>query len=182
MRGFIGGDAGNVMVQDAVTQEAVQELAKTAASSDIITIILNINFLPIITSFLFFFLFGYLLYASLFAAIGSAVENEADTQQLTIPITIPLIIGLMLMLHSFQYPHSSLSFWASMIPFTSPMVMMARIPFGVPLWEILLSLSILFGTFLALVWFSGKIYRVGILMYGKKPGFKEIWKWIKYKN
>lgn len=183
VQGFIGGgDAGNIMVNDAVTQEVMQQMAKETASPDILSMIGNINFPPIIISFLFFFLFGYLLYASLFAAIGSAVENEADTQQLMVPVTIPLIIGLFLMMHAFQYPDSSLSFWTSMIPFTSPMVMMARIPFGVPFWEILLSLSILFGTFLAIVWFAGKIYRVGILMYGKKPSLKEMWKWLKYKN
>ncbi|MDR0296350.1 MAG: ABC transporter permease [Prevotellaceae bacterium] len=183
VQNFIGGDdAANVMVQNAATPEAMQGFAKATAASDIFSLIGNINFLPIIISFLFFFLFGYLLYASLFAAIGSAVENEADTQQLTLPVTIPLIIGLFIMMHTFQYPNSSLSFWASIIPFTSPMVMMARIPFGVPLWEILLSLSLLFITFLAIVWFAGKIYRVGILMYGKKPGLKEMWKWLRYKN
>jgi len=182
-QGFIGGgDAGNVMVNDATTQEAVQQLTKEAASSDIMSLITNINFLPIIISFLFFFLFGYLLYAALYAAIGSAVENEADTQQLSMPVTIPLIIGMFLMMHAFQYPDSSLSFWTSMIPFTSPMVMMARVPFGVPFWEILLSLTILFLTFLVIVWFAGKIYRVGILMYGKKPSLKEMWKWMRYKN
>jgi len=183
-QGFIGGgDAGNIMANDAATQEVVQQLTKNTSSTDLLSLIGSVNFLPIIVSFLFFFLFGYLLYASLFAAIGSAVENEADTQQLILPVTIPLIIGLFLMMHAFQYPSSSLSFWTSMIPFTSPMVMMARIPFGVvPLWEILLSLSLLFVTFLAFVWFAGKIYRVGILMYGKKPGLKEMWKWIRYKN
>ena len=182
-QGFIGvGDVSNVMVNDAATQEAMQQLTQGAASSDIMSLIDSINFLPIIISFLFFFLFGYLLYASMYAAIGSAVENEADTQQLSLPVTIPLVIGFLLMVHTFQYPDSSLSFWTSMIPFTSPMVMMARIPFGIPFWQILLSLTILFVTFLALVWFAGKIYRVGILMYGKKPSLKEMWKWVKYKN
>ncbi len=180
--GSSGSEVGNMMQGDAATQEAMHEISKSAASSDMLSLISNINFLPIIISFFFFFLFGYLLYASLFAAVGSAVENETDTQQLTLPITIPLIIGFMLMLHTFQYPNSSLSFWASMIPFTSPMVMMARVPFGVPFWEIALSLTLLFGTFLAFVWFSGKIYRVGILMYGKKASLKEMWKWLKYKN
>ncbi|MCL2133617.1 MAG: ABC transporter permease, partial [Bacteroidales bacterium] len=123
VQGFIGGgEAGQMMVADPVTQEAMQQFAKEANSSDMFTVIANINFLPIIISFLFFFLFGYLLYASLFAAIGSAVENEADTQQLMLPVTIPLIIGLLLMVHAFQYPDSSLSFWTSMVPFTSPMV------------------------------------------------------------
>ncbi len=166
--------------QEEVIQQATKELG--GKSADILAMIAGINFIPIIISFIFFFLFGYLLYASMFAAIGSAVENETDTQQLTIPVTIPLIIGMFLMLHTFQYPDSSLSFWASMIPFTSPMVMMARVPFGVPFWQIALSLSLLFITFLGVVWFAGKIYRVGILMYGKKPSLKEMWKWITYKN
>ncbi|MDR1022702.1 MAG: ABC transporter permease [Prevotellaceae bacterium] len=142
----------------------------------------SINFTTIILSFLLYFLFGYLLYASMFAAIGSAVENEADTQQLVIPVTIPLIIGIFLMLHAFQYPDRSLSFWGSIIPFTSPMVMMARIPFGVPFWQVALSLSLLFATFIGIAWVAGKIYRTGILMYGKKPTLKEMLKWINYKN
>jgi ABC-2 type transport system permease protein len=110
------------------------------------------------------------------------VENETDAQQLTIPVTIPLIIGIFLMLHAFQYPDSSLSFWGSIIPFTSPMVMMARIPFGVPFWQVALSLSLLLITFIGIAWVAGKIYRTGILMYGKKPTLKELLKWINYKN
>ncbi|MBP9584772.1 MAG: ABC transporter permease, partial [Bacteroidales bacterium] len=141
----------------------------------------SVNFVEVILSFLAYFILGYLLYAALFAAVGSAVDNEADTQQLVLPVTLPLIIGLFLMMHTFQHPGSSLSFWGSMIPFTSPMVMMARIPFGdVPLWELALSLALLLGTFLFMTYVSAKIYRVGILMYGKKPSWKEIIKWLKY--
>ena len=141
----------------------------------------SVNFVEVILSFLAYFILGYLLYAALFAAVGSAVDNEADTQQLVLPVTLPLIIGLFLMMHTFQHPGSSLSFWGSMIPFTSPMVMMARIPFGdVPLWELALSLALLLGTFLFMTYVSAKIYRVGILMYGKKPRWKEIIKWLKY--
>ena len=170
------------MGQGVVPEEMMQQVLQDPAVNDIIASIASINFVPIILSFFFFFLFGYLLYASMFAAVGSAVEKEADTQQLVLPITIPLMIGLFLMLHTFQYPNSSLSFWSSMVPFTSPMVMMARVPFGVPLWEIALSLSLLFITFVGMAWFAGKIYRTGILMYGKKPSLKEMWKWLKYKN
>lgn len=140
----------------------------------------DVPFTRIIVSFLIYFMLGYLLYAAMFAAVGSAVDNEADTQQLILPVTLPLIIGLFIMIHTFQYPDSSLSFWGSMIPFTSPMVMMARVPFGVPLWELLLSIAILITTFLALTYVSAKIYRVGILMYGKKATFKDLFKWIKY--
>ncbi|MDR3184238.1 MAG: ABC transporter permease [Prevotellaceae bacterium] len=159
----------------------MENMVQTDASS-ILSMLGSINFTAIIVSFLLYFLLGYLLYASMFAAIGSAVENEADTQQLIIPVTIPLIIGMFLMLHTFQYPDSSLSFWASIIPFTSPMVMMARIAFGVPFWQVSLSLALLLVTFVGMAWMAGKIYRTGILMYGKKPTLKEMLKWMNYKN
>lgn len=123
---------------------------------------------------------GYFLYAAMFSAVGSAVDNEADTQQLILPVTLPLIIGLFIMIHTFQYPDSSLSFWGSMIPFTSPMVMMARVPFGVPMWELALSITLLIATFLFMTYVSSKIYRVGILMYGKKATWKDLIKWLKY--
>jgi len=148
--------------------------------NDVMSSLSSLPVTSIIISFMFYFLLGYLLYAAMFSAVGSAVDNEADTQQLVLPITLPLIIGLFLMIHTFQYPDSSLSFWGSMIPFTSPMVMMARVPFGVPLWELALSLLILVITFIFMTWVSAKIYRVGILMYGKKASWKEISKWIRY--
>jgi ABC-2 type transport system permease protein len=141
----------------------------------------RINIFEILGFFILFFLGGYLLYASMFAAVGSAVESEADSQQLMMPITIPLILAIMIMVQTFRYPDSSLSVWVSMIPFTSPIIMVARIPFGVPLWQIILSLTILAATFVLMSYISAKIYRTGILMYGKKPSFKEIFKWLKYK-
>lgn len=140
----------------------------------------GINFGYIILSFLAYFILGYLLYASMFAAVGSAVDNETDTQQLTIPITLPLIIGLFLMIHAFRFPDSSLSFWGSIIPFTSPMVMMARVPFGVPLWQMILSIVLLLATFIFMTYLSAKIYRVGILSYGKKASWKDLMKWLKF--
>ena len=140
----------------------------------------DVNYVQIIGCFIIYFVLGYLLYSSMFAAVGAAVDNEADTQQLILPITMPLIVGLFLMLHTFQYPDSALSFWGSVIPFTSPMVMMARIAYGVPAWELALSIGVLILTFVGMAYLSGRIYRVGILMYGKKPGWKEIWKWLKY--
>ncbi|MDR3366813.1 MAG: ABC transporter permease [Prevotellaceae bacterium] len=139
------------------------------------------NFAWIAACFVLFFLGGYLLYSSLFAAVGSAVEAESDTQQLMMPITLPLIVAIFVMLNTFRYPDSALSFWFSIIPFTSPVVMMARIPFDVPVWQVALSLGVLYATFIGIVWVSGRIYRVGILMYGKKPSFKEMWKWIRYR-
>jgi len=137
----------------------------------------------IIGCFLIYFLLGYLLYASMFAAIGAAVDNEADTNQLQLPITIPLIVGLFIMLHTFEHPNSALSVWTSIIPWTSPMVMLARIPFGVvPTWQLLLSVFLLLVTFLATAWLSAKIYKVGILTYGKKSTFKDLLKWMKLKD
>ena len=136
----------------------------------------------IIFSFVFYFLTGYLLYASLFAAIGSAVDNETETQQFMLPVTIPIILGLIVAMGTMQNPESSLSFWFSIIPLTSPIVMMARIPFDVPGWEIALSMGLMLITIVGAVWMAAKIYRTGILMYGKKTSWKEIWKWMTYKG
>lgn len=166
-----------------MNMEGMQEsLAKTNVLTQVFDALKDINFGYIILCFVIFFILGYLLYASLFAAIGSAVDNEADTQQLVVPVTIPLIIGLLIMIQTFQNPDSSLSVWASIIPFTSPMVMLARIPFEgcVPLWQLLLSIGLLIVTIIIAVYISGKIYRVGILMNGKKYTWKDLWKWIKY--
>ena len=124
---------------------------------------------------------GYLLYSAMFAAVGSAVDNVQDAQQLQTPIMLPIILSIFVMMVVMKDPNSPLVFWCSMIPFTSPVVMMARIPYDIPLWEIVLSLVILYASFVAMVWFAGKIYRVGIFMYGKKPTFKELLKWVRYK-
>jgi ABC-2 type transport system permease protein len=134
----------------------------------------------IIVCFVFYFVTGYLLYASVFAAIGSAVDNETETQQFMLPVTIPIILGLMVAMGTMQNPESSLSFWCSMIPLTSPIVMMARIPFDVPPWQIAISMVIMLVTFAAFVWMAAKVYRTGILMYGKKTSWKEMWKWLRY--
>ncbi len=124
---------------------------------------------------------GYLLYSAMFAAVGSAVDNVQDTQQVQLPITLPIILALIVMMTVIKDPNSPLAFWCSMIPFTSPIVMMARVPYGIPWWEVALSLAILYASFVAMVWFAAKIYRVGIFMYGKKPSFKELLKWVRYK-
>lgn len=141
----------------------------------------NLNVPQLVISFLLFFIFGYLLYASLFAAIGSSVENEGDSTQLQLPVTIPLVLGFFVALYAFKAPGSSLVFWFSMIPFTSPIVMLARIPFGVATWELVLSIVLLVATFFACAWASAKIYKVGILTYGKKSTFKDLFKWLKMK-
>lgn len=137
--------------------------------------------LTLVIGFVVYFIGGYLLYAAMFAAVGSAVDNEKDTQNLQLPITIPLILAFVVMVNAMQDPHSHIAFWFSMIPFTSPIIMMARLPYGVPMWEVLLSAGLLYATFVGMVWLAGKIYRVGIFMYGKKPSFRELFKWVRYK-
>lgn len=139
----------------------------------------NLNIGQIVGLFLLFFVFGYLLYASLYAAIGSAVENEGDTQQLQLPLTIPLMLGYIIALYAFRAPDSSLAVFGSLFPFTSPIVMIARLPFGVPGWQIWLSVGILVLTFIGCAWLSAKIYKVGILMFGKKSTWKDLWKWLR---
>ena len=133
-------------------------------------------------SFLLYFLGGYLLYAAMFAAVGSAVDNVQDAQQFQTPITMPIIIGFLVMMFAMKEPHAQLSMWCSMIPFTSPIVMMARLPFDVPMWELLLSLAILVASFVFMVWAAAKIYRIGIFMHGRKPSYKELWQWIRMRD
>ena len=147
----------------------------------IFTTLKGIDWGMMIFAFIGYFILGYLLYASFFAAIGSAVENEADTNQLQMPVTIPLLLGFLISMYAFNAPNSELVWWGSMIPFTSPIVMLARIPFGVPLWEVLLSMALLAGTFVACGWLSAKIYKIGILMFGKKTTFKDLWRWLRQK-
>ncbi|MDD2564232.1 MAG: ABC transporter permease [Salinivirgaceae bacterium] len=139
-----------------------------------------VNFPLIIGMFLFFFVGGFLLYGALFAAVGSAVDNEADTQQFMIPITIPLIIALVAMLNVMQNPESQLAYWLSIIPFTSPVVMMVRLPYGVPVFEIITSVVLLIGAFVFTTWLAAKIYKTGVLMYGSKVNWKDLWKWIRH--
>lgn len=172
-------DLGSVMEKAAA--DTVSVAGEPTGMQAVMSTLAHLNYAEIIISFLLFFIFGYLLYASLFAAIGSAVENEADTQQLQIPVTIPLLIGFFIAFYAFKAPDSPIVFWGSMIPFTSPIVMLARIPFGVPFWQLALSLVLLILTFIVSAWASAKIYKAGILMYGKKSTFKDLWKWLKMK-
>ena len=176
----------NDAMGNALSMEQLQALTDTTAVAEgptgmeaVLGTLGSLNYTQLIVSFLLFFLFGYLLYASLFAAIGSAVENEADTQQLQIPVTIPLLLGFFIAFYAFRAPESTIVWWGSMIPFTSPIVMLARLPFGVPMWELCLSIGLLILTFIACAWASAKIYKVGILMFGKKSTFKDLWKWLK---
>lgn len=161
--------------------DATQLAGDMGAMAEVQQMLGSINITQLLVSFVFFFIGGYILYASLFAAIGSAVDNESDTQQFMVPITIIIIFALYAGIFSAENPDGPLAMWCSMIPFTSPIVMMVRIPFGVSTWELALSMVILYGSAIGLAWVAGRIYRVGILMYGKKPSYKEMIKWIRYK-
>lgn len=150
--------------------------------AEIITKITNLNLIELVVWFILFFLGGYLLYSSLFAAVGSAIDNQEDAQQFTLPLTIPVLFALYAGMYSASNPDGPLAFWCSLIPFTSPIVMMVRIPFGVPFWQLALSYGLLVITFILTTKLASKIYRTGILMYGKKVTYKELFKWLKYKN
>jgi ABC-2 type transport system permease protein len=160
----------------AMTTDQLSEFEELFASA------MNQRWGLIIFTFVFYFITGYLLYASLFAAIGSAVDNETETQQFMLPVTIPIILGLIVAMGTMQNPESSISFWFSIIPLTSPIVMVARIPFDVPYWEIALSMALMLVTIFGCIWMAARIYRTGILMYGKKTSYREIWKWLTYKG
>ncbi len=174
----------NVMQENmpaAASAPQVEEMSKGLQEfSRLFDSAMNQDWLLIILSFIFYFITGYMLYASIFAAIGSAVDNETETQQFMLPVTIPIIFALMVAMGTMQNPESSIAFWFSIIPFTSPIVMMARIPFGVPYWQLAISMFLMLITFITCVWMAAKIYRTGILMYGKKTSYKEMWKWLRY--
>ncbi|MBQ2531744.1 MAG: ABC transporter permease [Bacteroidales bacterium] len=173
-----GTDLGTVALGEAVdTAEVVP--GQINQMQKVVGTLANIPWVKLIVSFLVFFVLGYLLYASMYAAVGSAVENEGDASQLQLPLTIPLMIAYFIILMAFQNPDSPVVVWGSIIPFTSPIVMLARIPYGVPAWQLILSVVLLFLTFLGCAWASAKIYKAGILMFGKKSTFKDLWKWLK---
>ncbi len=173
----------NIMEENQATMSAAQTEEMSADLQEFAKLFdnaMNQDWVLIILSFIFYFITGYLLYASIFAAIGSAVDNETETQQFMLPVTIPIILALMVAMGTMQNPESSVAFWFSIIPFTSPIVMMARIPFGVPFWQLALSMFLMVVTFIGCVWMAAKVYRTGILMYGKKTSWKEMWKWLRY--
>lgn len=166
-----------------LSADAMNQMASNPEYSEIQEIfiaLMGFDFLKIIVLFILYFIGGYLLYASLFAAVGSVVDNETDSQQFTLPISIPIMIAMFVAIQATHSPNSALAVWCSYIPFTSPIVMLVRVPYDVAWWEIAISMFILYLSFIGTTWLSGKIYRTGILMYGKKPSWKEIWKWIKY--
>ena len=166
-----------------VEQAALRPSAAESASIqgfEIIAQLRSINFPLIIGGFIFYFFTGYFLYSAMFAALGSAIDQEADSQQFMLPVTVPMLIALVTAANVIQDPNGPLAFWMSMIPFTAPISMMIRLPFGIPIWQVFVSGGILIGTFFAMVALAGKIYRVGILMYGKKITWKELYKWLKH--
>ena len=179
--GAIGGaDAAVAMQQGTMMSRSINQ-AELQEGMEWIYQLQSFNWGEIIFFFVIFFVGGYLLYASLFAAIGSAINSPEDSQQFMMPITIILIFALYAGIYSADNPDGPLAFWCSMIPFTSPIVMLMRIPYEIPLWEKLLSVSLLFATSVGFIWISAKIYRIGILMFGKKPQIKEMIKWITYR-
>ena len=162
----------------------MQQSGPPGGMAALVTNLSSVNWIMVVGCFLFYFLGGYLFYASLFAAVGSAVnEDSQDAQSLSFPITLPIILAIIIMINAINDPGSSLATWSSIIPFFSPIVMMARIPFGVPdtvpYWQLGLSMALLVLGFLFTTWLSAKIYRTGILLYGKKPSWKEMVKWLK---
>lgn len=165
---------GGVDVADMTAAMAEEE-----GMGAVLSTLKDIDWVQMVLAFIVYFALGYLLYASFFAAIGSAVENEADTNQLQMPVTVPLMLAFFVAIYAFNAPDSPIVWWCSMIPFTSPIVMLARIPFGVPMWELALSIVLLLATFVACGWASAKIYKIGILMFGKKTTFKDLWKWLR---
>lgn len=167
--------------QQDILQQAMETPAVNSQIENIVTAFYNLPITNLIIAFILFFISGYLLYSSLYAAIGAAVDNETDTQQFMLPIIMPLVLAVYIGIFTvIEDPHGTVSVVFSFIPLTSPVVMLMRIPFGVPIWQQLVSLLLLIGTFMFTVWFAAKIYRVGILMYGKKPSYKELIKWIRY--
>jgi ABC-2 type transport system permease protein len=176
-----------VEMQTARVPAEQMEAVKAAAEGDKMQLVMQEIFkLPLLKMFvlfIFYFLGGFMLYSSLFAAVGAAVDNETDTQQFMMPIMLPLILGVYVGFATvINDPHGSIAVLFSHIPFTSPIVMLMRVPFGVSWYELILSMALLLVTFVFMVWLAAKIYRVGILMYGKKPTYKDLYKWIKYKG
>lgn len=180
---FVAGNILGLQIGAGAAQPAVAEAAKggMALTQSYVNELMQLPLGTMFLSFIVYFIGGYFLYSSIYAAIGAAVDSETDSQQFLLPIIMPLMLGVYIGFFTVvDNPHGTVATVFSMIPLTSPIVMLMRIPFGVPLWELAVSILILFATFFLVVWFASKIYRIGILMYGKKPTYKEIFKWLKY--
>ncbi|WP_233883651.1 ABC transporter permease [Tenacibaculum piscium] len=180
---FIGIDASQVFSKNIDANQVAKMQVFMGDKAELFLEIRKLPWFTLFFLFIFYFLAGYMLYSSLFAAVGAAVDNETDTQQFVMPIMMPLMLAVYVGAFTvINDPHGPVSVIFSYIPFTSPIVMLMRVPFGVAWWEIALSMLLLIATFIGVVWFAAKIYRVGILMYGKKPTYKDLWKWIRYSN
>ena len=181
--GVLGMQMPQQQAMEMANPELMAATPDTGELGAILQVIDGIDFVSLVAAFVFYFLGGYLLYGALFAAVGAAVDSPSDAQQFMLPITIPLLIGYMgLFVFVLQDPSSSTSFWLSIIPLTSPIAMMGRISYGVPFWELALSMGLLVLGFFGTTWLAAKIYRIGILMHGTKPSYKTIWKWVKSTN
>jgi ABC-2 type transport system permease protein len=181
-----GSMAEKIQITETVAAESADDTMNQSAVAEMMELIMfRVNWPLMIGMFIFYFLGGYLLFASLFAAIGAAVDNETDTQQFMLPITIPLVFGFIVSEFALSNPEGASVFWFSMVPLTSPVVMMVRIAMGFDsstIWQLFLSMGLLIAGFLGAVWLAAKIYRVGILMYGKKVSYKELWKWLRFQS
>ncbi|QQU04336.1 ABC transporter permease [Myroides odoratus] len=176
-----GLNAGSAANMEAAQMATTMDPSMMSNIQNYITEIMSLPLLSWFVYFIIFFIGGYFLYSSLYAAIGAAVDNETDTQQFLFPVMLPLMLGVYIGFFTvIKDPHGTVATVFSMIPFTSPIVMLMRIPFGVPIWQIIVSIVLLFATFILTVWLAAKIYRIGILMYGKRPSWKELYKWLKY--
>jgi ABC-2 type transport system permease protein len=188
IQGFFSPETSRQMGQSIMESQqqmgAAQQNIPDAQNkmAEVIEMIGNLNLPLLLFGFVFYFLGGYLLYSSLMGAIGAAVDNDEDTQQLVLPVTFPLILSIILLFSISKNPEGSLAFWASIIPFTSPVCMLARLPFSPPMWQLLLSMFLLVLTTIGAIWAGAKIYRTGILMYGKKVNLKELIRWLTYKG
>jgi ABC-2 type transport system permease protein len=171
-----------IMINERVISVDTINAVENGSTNEIIQGLMAINYPLIIVMFFFFFLTGYMLYASIFGAIGSLIDTDTDGQQFILPATIPIIIAIVAMPVVIENPAGSIAFWLSIIPFTSPIIMMIRIPFGVPIWELGLSVILMLIAIAFCIWIAAKIYRTAILLYGKRISYKEIWKWLRYKN
>lgn len=179
--GVLGMQMPQQQAMEMANPELMAATPDTGELGVILQVIDGIDFASLVAAFVFYFLGGYLFYGALFAAVGAAVDAPSDAQQFMLPIMIPLLIGYMgLFVFILQDPSSSISFWLSIVPLTSPIAMMGRISYGVPFWELALSMGLLVLGFFGTTWLAAKIYRIGILMHGTKPSYKTIWKWVKY--
>jgi ABC-2 type transport system permease protein len=185
MQAFVTPETTQQMGQSLMesrTGTPIQVEADESQINEILAMITSLNLPLILFTFIFYFLAGYFMYSSLLGAVGAAIDNDEDSQQMVFPITFPLILSIMLLFPIARNPEGPVAFWGSIIPFTSPVAMLARIPYGVPVWELLLSMVLLILTMLGAIWAAAKIYKTGLLMYGKKVSIKELIKWLTYKN